>query len=370
MAALVAVATIFGLFLLIDLIIWGRFEQTLPPHLLAEYIGNEPMSDELVDRMNAHLPDRLFVLITIGVSLSGLMAGAGVAMAGGRRLLRPLALLSEAARDLSEGDLTARVETKERTTEEVARFIRDFNTMAAAAERSERERRESAAAVAHELRTPLTVLSGRLHGMLDGVFPMDRQALSALLTQVELLSQIVEDLRLLTLFEAGRLTLDIIPTDLARIAEDHLHGIQLAVIDSDTVIESTLSQAPIDGDTLRITQALQALLSNAITHGDGTIRVETGSDSMHSWLRVMDRGPGLTQAQAHRAFDRFWQADVSRGSKGSGLGLSVVMAIAKAHGAKASYTDRPGGGALFEIRFTAAVRSVVSTVSPQNAETT
>ncbi len=369
LAALVAVMTILGLFSLADLVIWGRFEQTLPPNLAAELASDEPMSEELVDLLNAHISERQFALLTAAIALGGLLAGAGVAFAGGRRLLRPLVSLSQAARDLSRGDLSARAETGGRTTEEVARFIRDFNTMAAVAERSDRERRESAAAVAHELRTPLTVLSGRLHGMLDGVFPSGEAELRSLLGQVDLLTRIVEDLRLLTLFDAGRLTLDLAPIDLARIARDHLEAALPVLVEPERSVEIALESAPINGDALRVTQALQALLSNAARHGGGPTRIETGSDGDASWLRVMDSGPGLTEMQSCRAFDRFWQADSSRGGAGSGLGLSVVRAIAKAHGAQITYANRSGGGALFELHFKAARNDALSTLSPRNADT-
>ncbi|NSX55408.1 sensor histidine kinase [Parasulfitobacter algicola] len=369
-AALAAVIVILGLVWIGEVVLWNEFERSLPPDLLAELNKEtEALSTELVDRMDAYYSGRIVGIGIAAIALVGLLTGAIVSLIGGRRLLRPLLSLSEVAGKISAGDLSARAPTVLRTTEEVERFIRDFNKMAAAAERLERERRESSAAIAHELRTPLTVLSGRLHGMLDGVFPTDRSDILALLGQVNLLTRIVEDLRLLTLSEAGRLSLTLESVDLAEVVRSQMTTANAIPNMDRTTIATDLKPAPVEGDALRIMQVLQALLWNAVHHGGGTIRVETGSNENAAWLRVMDRGPGLPADEAGRAFDRFWRADDVRGDVGSGLGLSVVQAIAKAHDAEVCYADRPGGGAIFELRFDAARTPSISTVSPQNAQT-
>lgn len=107
-------------------------------------------------------------------------------------------------------------------------------------------------------------------------------------------------------------------------------------------------------DPQRVGQMVAALLDNADRYAGRGLRVETGRDaSGAALLSVADRGPGLTPAQAAQAFDRFWRGEGSRSrdSGGSGLGLSVVRSLAEAHGARAAYHDRPGGGAMFTVTF-------------------
>lgn len=193
----------------------------------------------------------------------------------------------------------------------------------------------------------MTVLSGRLNGMLDGVFPMDRAGVSALLAQTGLLARIVDDLRLLTLAETQHLGLDLADCDLADQAR-----IVAAAQPPGVTVTLDLSPAPVRCDPMRLRQALQALLTNAARYGGTDITIATGTDARGRFLSVLDRGPGLTPDEA-AAFDRFWRADRSRArdTGGSGPGLSVVQAIARANGARAEYRNRAGGGSEFSSVF-------------------
>lgn len=350
-AVLVAVGVTLGLMTLGDRILAMRFESALGPALLAEYRGEGPMSPALIaafEREYSGWENRAVPIVGL---LAGLAAGALVGALAGWRLLRPLGRLAATAARISDGDLSARVGAGASGIVEIDRFARDFDEMASTIERAELERRESSAAIAHELRTPLTVLTGRLNGMLDGIFPADRDGLAALLAQTELLARIVDDLRLLTLAETQQLDLHLAPCDLAEQARTVIAAQDIGP--GAPPIRAELGPAPVRCDAMRLRQALQALLTNAARHGGGEITVATGVRAGVPFLSVMDRGPGLTPDEAAAAFDRFWRADRSRNrdSGGSGLGLSVVQAIARAHGARAAYDDRPGGGAVFSIRF-------------------
>lgn len=353
LAVLAAVAITLLLMNMGDRIVTARFESALSPDLLAEYRGEGPISPRLaaaLEQYYAGAANRLVPLVSL---LGGLVAAALIGALAGWRLLRPMGRMATAAARIAEGDLSARVGAGRSGIAEIDRFARDFDTMASTIERAELERRESSAAIAHELRTPLTVLSGRLNGMLDGVFPADREGLSALLAQTALLARIVDDLRLLTLAETQQLGLDLAPCDLADQARMVIAA-QPGRPDA-PAIRADLAPAVVRGDAMRLRQALQALMSNAVRYGGTEITVATGVDAGGPFLAVKDRGAGLTPDEAASAFDRFWRADRSRAreSGGSGLGLSVVQAIARAHGARAVYEDRPGGGAVFLIRFPA-----------------
>jgi two-component system, OmpR family, sensor histidine kinase AdeS len=226
--------------------------------------------------------------------------------------------------------------------------------MAREMERSEREMRESIAAIAHELRTPLTVLRGRLQGMADGVFVADARGIEGLIFQTNALAQIIEDLRTLSLAMSGRLVMRPTMIDLAFEADRTIDAYSSELSNAGMVAERDLTPVRLAADGARLRQILLALLDNARRYAaaGGIVRVETGSDRDGAFLRVLDKGPGIAAEDAERLFQRFWRADDSRSrdSGGTGLGLAVVKAIAEAHGGRACATPRQGGGACFEVR--------------------
>ncbi|MDO5691785.1 MAG: ATP-binding protein [Pseudomonadota bacterium] len=292
------------------------------------------------------------VLVEVLVwGLVGLAVGGLVGWRYARRLVAPLAELARTARQLRHGELGARVPAGTTQVREFDEFISDFNRMAQALQAAERERQGSSAAIAHELRTPLTVLHGRLSGMQDGVFPLSREGLQPLLAQTELLSRIVDDLRLLTLANARRLALDLSLIGLADQARTVVAAMRSLVDARGWVIVCELEPVMVQADGARLRQALQALIDNALRYGQGPLTVQTRLADGMATLCVLDRGPGLPPGSEAHAFDRYWRADDSRGREGggSGLGLSVVQAIAQAHGGSAFYAPREGGGAVFGL---------------------
>src|SRR5262249_45504460 len=141
----------------------------------------------------------------IGLIVLALTGFMGLQLA--ERFGRPVAAVALAARHVAQGNLGARADVPPPANAELASLVTDFNAMASHLEGAENERRMTTAAIAHELRPPLAVMRGRLQGMLDGVFDTNREEVSRLIAQTELLGRIVEDLRTVTLAEAGRLEL-------------------------------------------------------------------------------------------------------------------------------------------------------------------
>jgi two-component system sensor histidine kinase AdeS len=288
-----------------------------------------------------------------------LTAGVAAGLWFARRISEPLHRVAATARRVAGGDLGARVVHPEigGGAGETHQLIADFNLMADEMQRAERDMRESVAAIAHELRTPLTVLRGRLQGMSDGVFAPDTKGLSGLILQVDSLTQIVEDLRTLSLAMAGRLLLQPADLDLAEVMDAAIDALAPDLTAAGLTIERDLRSAPLRADPARLRQVLLVMLENARRYAisGGVARVETRRHEGSVYLRVLDRGPGLLLGEEERVFERFWRADESRSrdAGGTGLGLAVVKAIAEAHGGSAGAFARPGGGACFEIRLPA-----------------
>jgi two-component system sensor histidine kinase AdeS len=294
----------------------------------------------------------LIAVIVLGVValLVGIIAGRRFAA----RISDPVHKVAAAARRVAAGDRTVRVAVTGHGAGETHQLIADFNMMAREMERSEREMRESIAAIAHELRTPLTVLRGRLQGMVDGVFPPDEKGIEGLIFQTEALAQIIEDLRTLSLAMSGQLAMRPTVIDLAAEVDQTIDAFSPELANAGMFVERNLSPVRLAADGARLRQVLLALLDNARRYAapGGSVRVETGADKDGAFVRVLDRGPGIAAHDAERLFQRFWRADDSRSrdSGGTGLGLAVVKAIAEAHGGQASAAPRDGGGTCFEVR--------------------
>ncbi|KVW31838.1 ATP-binding protein [Burkholderia ubonensis] len=288
----------------------------------------------------------------IATTLLGLALAVLMAIRLARRILVPLNSVANGIRRVAQGDLGARAVAGDRSLHEAALLADDFNALAGELQRVTAERAFWNAAIAHELRTPVTILRGRLQGLADGVFPSDETQFRRLLTQVEGLGRLIEDLRVVGLAESGHLNLQVHEADLGAdveavvaVFDDALKAAgQHAVLDLDT--------RPMRCDPVRIRQALLALLENARLHAvPGSIRIRTRVEQGRCHLSVEDDGPGIPADFAPHVFDAFRRAEGERSGKGTGLGLAVVAAIAHAHGGQATCRPAAGGGTVFELQW-------------------
>ncbi|GAA0543831.1 two-component system sensor histidine kinase AdeS [Rhizomicrobium palustre] len=304
--------------------------------------------------MDDPLPDvtdlaTLAMLVAIALGISFL-----VSLKLAVRILVPLNSLAESARRITAGDLTARAEPGDHSLGETANLVADFNTMAQKLQDMTADMTAWNAAIAHELRTPLTILRGRLQGIHDGVFAPDEKTIRNLLHQVDGLSRLVDDLRLVTLAASGRMELQIEQVALAEQIRIVADLVQPNLVEAGFTLSLDLSEMAVALDPVRTRQALLALLDNVRRYANpGTVVIAMSKLGSYATIRVEDSGPGLPPEFAKQAFTPFARADGSRSRSfgGSGLGLSVVDAIAKAHGGKARYRTSERGGAVFEMLF-------------------
>lgn len=289
----------------------------------------------------------------------GLLLGIGISSASllgwflARRIVTPLKSVAEAARQVAEGDFSARASLRRGNYGEAGDLVDDFNQMAERLQRAEAELQYSNSAIAHELRTPLTILRGRLQGLLDGAFTPSPELYGRLIEHVDDLSAIVEELRTLALGNAGQLDLQVSHLDLADEAEAALTSLEEPLVKAGITMTRHLRSAVTSADRSRLRQAFVALLENCCRYApQTTVHVETGLAGEHVFFRCTDTGSGLSDENRARAFERFWRADDSRGRArgGSGLGLPIVKAIAQAHGGDALILSSHKPGLAVEIR--------------------
>lgn len=296
------------------------------------------------------------------LALAALLAGVAVAVATVssvrmvRRLVTPWRQVADGLQRVAEGDLSVRLEPPAQAWDEAAQLVHDFNAMTIRLQQALNDRAVWNAAIAHELRTPLTIIRGRLAGLADGVFPPSEPLFRRLIAQVDGLGTVIDDLRVLSLFESGRLPVAWQWMDAGVLLTD-LHDLMAPVLaQAGLRLDTQACEARVAGDPVRVRQALMALLDNARKYAvPGVVRLEgCWQGDAFEW-RVQDAGPGLPAEAAATVFDAFWQgAEAQRmAEQGHGLGLSVVRAIARAHGGEARCEPACGGGTVFVMAWPA-----------------
>lgn len=301
----------------------------------------------------------LLLLVLCGVpfvffGLAGALGGWGL-----RRMGAPLVDVMSAADAVAEGDLSVRV--REDVPGEFGRLARSFNRMTAELARAEQQRRNLTADVAHELRTPLHIIQGNLEGVLDGVYQPTPEHIAATLEETRLLARLVDDLRTLSLAEAGQLALHFEPLDVNDLLEDALTRFsgQAAAQHVELALAVTGDNLSVRADHDRLDQVITNLVANALEHtpSGGSIRLEAHAAGNGVEIVVRDTGEGIPAEDLPFVFDRFWRADPARTRKaggGSGLGLSIARQIVQAHGGKISVESQPGRGSVFTLSLPAA----------------
>ena len=273
--------------------------------------------------------------------------------------VRPLVTMAVTADEIAAGDLSRRVDNVDERTEG-GRLGVAFNSMLAEIEQAFREReasearlRQFAADASHELRTPLTSIRGyaelwqagglRQPGQLD-------QAMRRLSEEGRRMSALVEDLLLLARLDQQR-PVDRRPVRLDLLAAD---GVTDALaVEPDRTITLESEPVTVDGDEARLRQVVANLLTNARVHTPAGTPIHVGvtAEDRAARLEVADEGPGMAPEVVAHVFERFFRGDGARvrTTGGSGLGLSIVDAVARAHGGRASATSTEGGGSRFAV---------------------
>jgi two-component system OmpR family sensor kinase len=228
----------------------------------------------------------------------------------------------------------------------------------AARTESEDKLRRFVADASHELRTPLTAIRGfaELHrqGAVSGE-DKTKELISRIEKESIRMSSLVEDLLLLARLDQSReLTFD--PVDINHLVKEAIASARASGPSHEITLKTNSDEVFLLGDSMRIHQAVSNLLANARTHTpSGTkIAVEILQSESEVQISVSDDGPGLSQEDQSRIFERFFRADPSRArvsGEGSGLGLAIVDAIMKAHDGTVSVDSEINHGAKFTLHF-------------------
>ena len=293
--------------------------------------------------------NQAIVFGALGATIIALALGILLA----RAISRPVKELTEATQRVSRGDLGHQVPV--RTEDELGQLAASFNQMSIDLATSNQLRRQMTADVAHELRTPLSVILGYTEALADGKLQGKPGIYDAMYGEAQLLSHLVDDLRTLSLADAGELALNRAPMPplecLERTAAAH------AALAAQRNVHIDVQASPdlplIDVDRERIAQILGNLVSNALryTPAGQTISVLIRETEDSTTFSIENPGDTISSEHLEKLFDRFYRADEARqqDSGESGLGLAIAKSIVEAHGGTITAASQVGEGTTFSI---------------------
>lgn len=310
-----------------------------------------PVTQAVRLHLDQALSTTLLLALGIGTGVA-VIAALAVSWVLSSRLARPIEDLSDTADRIAGGDLTARAHAPP-ADDELADLTAAFNHMATSLEQTEVTRRRLLSDLAHELRTPLSTIEGYLEGLADGVVAPDGPTWVTLRQATTRLRRLVDDVALVSRAEEGRLELDRRQTDLRALVDSAVAAVtdayDRAGLTLTVVVEPGLGTVQLDPD--RAHQVLANLLDNARRHTPtgGQVTVTARDDGDAAVVTVEDDGDGMEPGQLAHVFERFYRGDASRKAvTGSGIGLTIARAIARAHGGDLTASSPgPGLGSCF-----------------------
>jgi signal transduction histidine kinase len=297
--------------------------------------------DALVSAVNTAM------LIALGATL---VCSTLIAIVMSRRTLRSVNQLRAGAAQLAAGRYDTRVTRPGEA--ELGALADDINHLAATLADTEQRRASLIGDVAHEMRTPLTTISGTLEGFDDGLFTQ-AELTDTVSTEVARLQHLAGDLAAVSRAEEGQLHLERRPGDLGEVVSSTVERLRSRFdeVDVHLTLDST-GPLPASFDRDRMVQVITNLLTNALTYtpAEGAVNVTTSTSDGMARVSVTDTGRGLQPAELEHVFERFYRAERDDHSGGTGIGLTISRAIARAHdGDLVASSSGPGTGATFVL---------------------
>ena len=288
---------------------------------------------------------------SVGRAAAALLVGLLVS----RSLVKPIRRITSTAKQIRDGDLSARTEL--RGDDEIDQLGETFDEMATSLEKDLKHERRLTSDVAHELRTPLMAMLATVEAMQDGVYPTDAEHLETVASETRRLARLVQQMLDLSRMENRTAPLNLEPVDIVALARNIVASQEQLFQSRDLRLRFTDDTgghgAVIEVDADMITQAVINLLSNAMryTPEGGWVVASVKLDRKNVLISVADTGIGIAKEDLSRIFGRFWRADASRAREagGLGVGLAVTKQIVERHHGFISVESELGKGTTFTI---------------------
>jgi signal transduction histidine kinase len=311
--------------------------------------SNSPLTRDVNSERFLAQTNRNLLIAAVGGGVLAVLLAVVLA----RTLTQPLRELTTAIRAMSQGNLQQKVEV--RSQDEMGELAASFNQLSADLDRANQARQQMTADIAHDLRTPLSIITGYLEALHNGVLEANPARIEAMYTEARHLQHLVEDLRTLSLADAGALSLDrqaISPRALLeRAANAYQLPAQQKNIELQVQADSDIPDLNLDPE--RMAQVLGNLLSNAVryTPNGGRITLAAHQIASSVQITVQDTGVGIAPADLPRIFDRLYRGDPNRPESAgeSGLGLAIAKSVVEAHRGTIAVTSTINQGTTFTI---------------------
>jgi two-component system sensor histidine kinase BaeS len=312
--------------------------------------GQKPVRSSIENKYLASVNQSLLIA-ALGGAVIALFLGLFLA----RTLTHPLRDLTAATHAMAQGKLDQRVPVH--SADELGELAQAFNQMSADLAHANQSRRQMTADIAHDLRNPLTVIGGYLESLQDGILKPTSERFQVMQAEVQHLQRLVDDLRTLSMADAGELAIHrqpIAPKELLeRVASAYHCQADGQSINLKVEVEPDLPEINVDPE--RMEQVLGNLISNALRYtpegGEVSLSAKLPIDRAEGSLivSVEDNGSGIPPEILPHIFERSYRGDPSRSGNESGLGLAIAKSIVELHGGSISVTSSLGRGSQFLI---------------------
>ncbi len=315
------------------------------------YLGFNKLKqlDNQIDRAFERQQRKGFALAALAmVLLSSLLAAPLTS-----RIVKPILKLKQTVAELSDGNFDDRIATDRR--DEIGDLSRDINKLGATLASNKYAQQRHFAEISHELRTPIGVMQAELEALQDGIRPLDKTAIDSLHAETLRLNRLIEDLRSLSLADAGTLDYQMQVFDLKACIDNQINRHRSSLPDFDIEFSAPAYACFINGDQQRLEQLLDNLLQNTMRYTTlpGQLKISVSTEGNQVLLVWEDTAPGVPDAALNKLFNPLFRAEESRNREfgGSGLGLSIVRKIVNAHSGRVAAHHSDLGGLRITIRF-------------------
>ncbi|MCL2372315.1 MAG: HAMP domain-containing histidine kinase [Defluviitaleaceae bacterium] len=301
--------------------------------------------------------DEMYRLTIMSLVIVGFIASIFIYLSS-RAISKPLRKINAAAAVIAGGNFEERIPVRH-TSNEIDQLAESFNSMAESLQEQEKIRRVFIANISHDIRSPLTSMRGFLTAMQDGTITPSQQPryLEIVLDESERLIKLSNNIMDINLVQDAEIKLQKTNFDINQLIRNTILGFEARATQKRLMINSHFTHPTdtVNADEDKIRRCLYNLIDNAVkfTQEGGEITIETSitGSSDKVIISVSDNGPGISQEEQKRIFDRFYKGDPSRGEDkmGSGLGLSIVKSFIRAHGENIKLESSPGGGCHFSF---------------------
>ena len=296
-------------------------------------------------------------LLAAGVSLAASIIAAAILA---RSIVQPIDRVTAASEAMARGEYDQNIEVSGQ--DEVARLGAAFNRMAQAVASSNRTMRDFLANVSHELKTPLTSIQGFSQAMVDGALhtPDDYSEAGQIISdETTRMRRLVDDLLQLSRLESGQVSMERRPVDLAGMLRGSARRAERSAQEREVSLDLDLVALPIiQGDEHWLEEVFGNLIDNALQHtpSQGRVTVRARASGGRVIVEVHNTGSHIPTDELSRVFERFYQVDRSRASKGAGLGLAIVKEVVMAHGGEVEAQSSAKDGTTFVVRLPAPAK--------------